>query len=239
MGNKGSVGSAPFPPSPRDAAPARPCLSSGTGGLLAISAIAWHEAAHCVVARYLGLPVAGVTTAATADYAGLCFGPDTDPNKVTPTVLREEAERRCNDAMTVLPLPGTRRDCTAAWLVHAQSNVMECVAGFVGEELGGFDRELEAESTDYAVAKLYARSVVMSDEAVSSFVESCRADAMKVLKDHWQAVEAVAVALDEKQTLTGVEIDVIIYFAESKSMHEAELQRRARMTSMIARTKSA
>jgi len=218
------------------AAPPR-VFSFSTGGLLAVSPIAIHEAAHCVVARFLGLPVAGVTIKASADYDGLCFGPDTDPNHVTPAMLKEEAERRCNDATELLPLPGERRDCTASWLVHAQSLVMESVAGWAGEQLAGFARELEAGSTDYSVAKLYARSIVMSDEAVPSFVAACRADAIQILKAHWGAVEAVAVALDEKQTLNGVEIDAIIYHAESKSMHDAELQRRARMASMIRESK--
>jgi hypothetical protein len=228
------------PASLRDvrAAPTPVFSLAGVGDVLP-SPIAIHESSHCVVARYLGLPIAGVTIVASADYAGLCFGPNTDPSKVTSSVLREEAERRCNDAMELFPLPGERRDFTASWLVHAQSLVMESVAGFVGEELGGFDRELEAGSTDYAVAGMYARSIVMSDEAVLSFVESCRADAMKILKDHWAAVMDVAIALDARKTLTGAAIDAIIIEAEQRAVHVAELQRRARMTSMIARTKSA
>lgn len=115
-------------------------------------ASAVDEAGHATVARFLGLPIAGVTIVASADFDGLCFGPDTDPSHVTATVLREDAERRCNEAITLLPLPGERRDCTASWLVHAQSLVTESMAGFAAEELGGFDRELEADSTDCAVA---------------------------------------------------------------------------------------
>lgn len=221
----------------RDRAEPGAVLSSGAR-LWPTSAIAIHEASHCVLGRFFGLPVAGVTIKTSADYDGLCYGPDTDPSKVTSTVLREEAERRCDDAMTLLPLPGERRDCAASWIIHAQSLVIEAVAGFAGEELAGFSRELEAGSTDYAVAKLYARSIVHSDAAVPSFVESCRIDAMKILKDHWPAVEAVALALDEKKTLDGIEIDAIIYLAESKAIHDAELQRRARMAAMTAKAKS-
>ena len=221
----------------RERAESGAALSSSTG-LWPASAIAIHEAAHCVVARYLGMPVAGCTVTASADFDGLCFGPDTDPSKVTPTVLREEAARRCNDAMELLPLPGMRRDCTASWLVHAQSLVMESMAGFAAEALAGFDRELEAGSTDYAVARMYARSIVMSDEAVPSFVESCRIDATQILKAHWRAVEAVAEALDERKSLDGIEIDSIIYRAESKAMHDGELRRRERMASMVAKAKS-
>jgi hypothetical protein len=79
----------------------------------------------------------------------------------------------------------------------------------------------------------------MSDEAVPSFAASCRVDATKILKAHWPAVTAVATALDEKKTLSGVEIDTIIFAAESKATHEVELQRRARMAAMIAKAKSA
>jgi hypothetical protein len=230
MENEVSVGSAPFPPSPRDAAGARPVMSCEAGAVLAVSAIAVHEAGHCVVARFLGLPVAGVTLVASADYAGLCFGPDTDPNKVTAAMLREEAKRHCNDATELLPLPGERRDCTASWLVHAQTLVMESVAGFAAETIAGFDRELEAGSTDYAVAGMYARSIVHSDEAVPSFVATCRADAIKILRDHWQAVTDVAMALEDRQTLTGVEIDAIIIEAEQRAVMLTEKQRRAAMT---------
>jgi len=234
MGNNSSP-AGPLSCLREDAAVGRRVMSCAAADVLAVSPIAIHEAAHATVARYLGLPVAGVTIIASADFAGLCYAPDTDPNEVTPAMLREEAERRCDDAMTVLPLPGERRDVSAAWVVHAQSSVMECVAGFAAEALAGFDRELEAGSTDHDVAKLYARSVVMSDAAVPSFVESCRIDATQILRDHWLAVTDVAMALDKRKTLIGEEVDAIIYSAESKSMHEAELQRRARMATMKAR----
>jgi hypothetical protein len=112
------------------------------------------------------------------------------------------------------------------------------MAGFAAEGLAGFKRELEADSTDFAVAKLYARSIVMSDEAVPSFISACRADATKTLKAHWQAVIDIATALDERKKLSGVEIDAVIYQAESKAMHEAELRRRRLMAAQIKREKS-
>jgi hypothetical protein len=96
-------------------------LSCGAGRD-APSPISCHEAGHAIVARCLGLPIEGVTIVSSLDFDGLCFGPDTDPSHVTATALREEAERRCNDVITLLSLPGERRDCTAAWLVHAQSS---------------------------------------------------------------------------------------------------------------------
>jgi len=219
------------------AAPTPVFSFAGVGDALP-SPIAVHEAGHMIVSRFLGLPIGGATIVASADFGGLCFSPDTDPNKVTATALREEAESRCNDAMTLLPLPGERRDCTASWLVHAQSLVMESMAGFAAEFLAGFDRELEAGSTDYSVAKLYARSIVMSDEAVEGLLASGRADATQILKNHWDSVEAVALALDEKQTLSGVEIDTIIMEAEQRAVMLAEKQRRARMAKAAKHAKT-
>jgi hypothetical protein len=221
-----------------DAAGARPVMSCGAGAVLAVSAIAWHEAGHCVVARYLGMPIGGATIVPSGDFGGLTFPPGTDRLNVTGAAIREEAERQCDDARGLMPPAGERRDCAASWAVHAQSRVIDCLAGFASEQLAGYEREGEAGSSDVMVAKLYARSFVMSDTAVDGFVASCRADAIKILRDHWQAVEAVALALDEKQMLDGVEIDAIIYQSESKAAHEAELRRRESMTAMTAKAKS-
>jgi hypothetical protein len=57
------------------------------------------------------------------------------------------------------------------------------MAGFAAEELAGFARELEAGSTDCAVAKLYARTIVLSDEAVPYFVVACRAERREAMAD--------------------------------------------------------
>jgi hypothetical protein len=239
MENNPSLASdAPSCASLRDvAAPARPCLSSGTGGLLAVSAIAYHEAAHCVVARYLGTPIGGATIVATYEYGGITFGPGVDSINVTRASLREEAQSQCDGAMDLVPPAGCRRESTSSWLVYAQSQILGLTAGFAAEELAGFSRDLEAQSTDMEIARIYARTIVLSEDAVLSFVSSCRADAVKILRDHWLAVTDVALALDERQTLTGDEIDTIIYAAESKATHDAELRRRARMAAMIAKAK--
>jgi hypothetical protein len=218
-------------------APAR-VLSLDTGGLLAVSVIAWHEAGHCVVARYLGLPLGGATIVPTDDYGGLTFPPGTDRLNVTAATIREQAERECKDARGLMPPAGECRDCVGRWAGNAQEQVTVALAGFAGEGLAGFERECEATSTDVYVAALYARTVVLSDAAVPFYMEACRADTTEILKAHWEAVTDVAIALDEREMLTGEEIDAIIYGAESKAMHEAELQRRARMTAMTAKAKS-
>jgi hypothetical protein len=219
------------------AAAARPCLSSGTGSSLA-SAISYHESGHTIVSRFLGLPLGDVTIVPTDEYGGLTFGPGADSLNVTRASLREEAQHQCEWAMELLPPAGKRRDSTTTWWVYAQSQILGLMAGFGAEELAGFSRDLEGKSIDVEIARIYARTIVLSDEAVPSFIASCRTDAMKILKAHWLAVTDAAIALDERQTLDGVEIDAIIYQAEGKASHEAELRRRERMSAMIEKAKA-
>jgi len=64
---------------------------------------------------------------------------------------------------------------------------------------------------------------------------ACRADAIQILKAHWHAVEAIALALDARGTLTGDDIDLIIFEAEAEVERRAELSRRKRMAAMTAR----
>ena len=238
MENDPSLASdAPSCASLRDvAAPARAPLD--TGGLLA-SAIAIHEAGHAIVSRFLGLPLGGATIVPTGEYGGLTFGPGEDSLNVTRASLREEAQHQCDGAMELLPPAGCRRDSTSSWLVYAQSQILGLMAGFAAEELAGFSRDLEAQSTDVEIARIYGRTCFVSEDGVTSFLAACRADAIKILRDHWLAVMDVAVALDGKQALSGIEIDAIIIEAEQRAVHVAELQRRARMAAMTAKAKSA
>ena len=83
-----------------------------------------------------------------------------------------------------------------------------------------------------ALANIYAESVCVSAGAVAAFIDYCRCEARELLKAHWHAVEAVARALQERQTLDGVEIDTIIFASEANAAHEAEIIRRQRMASM-------
>jgi hypothetical protein len=92
----------------RDAAAPGRLLSSEPGGLLAVSAIAWHEAGHAIVTRFCGLPLGGATIVATDDYGGLTFAPGADSLNVTRAALREEAQHQCDGAMELLPPAGER-----------------------------------------------------------------------------------------------------------------------------------
>jgi hypothetical protein len=234
MGNKSSLAS-PLSCLRDDATSARSLMSWGADAVLAVSPIAIHESGHAIVSRWLGLPIGGATIMAADDddYGGITFGPGADRLNVTRASLREEAQRQCDGATELLPPAGERRDSTTTWWVYAQSQILGLMAGFAAEELAGLSRDLEAQSTDMEIARIYGRTCFGSEDGVASFMAACRADATKILKDHWSAVEAVAAALDEKKTLDGVEIDAIIFAAEGKAAHETELRRREAMLDML------
>ena len=222
----------------RDVAAAARLFVMEAGGSLAVSPIAVHEAAHAIVAIFHGGLIGGATIVPTNDHGGLMFPLDADPINVTAATIREQAERECKDARGLMPPAGESRDCVGRWVGNAQEQVTVALAGFAGEGLAGFERECEATSTDVYVAALYARTVVLSDAAVAFYMAACRADATEILKAHWQAVTDVATALDEREMLTGEEIAAIIFAAEGKAAHEAELRRREHMTAMTARAES-
>jgi hypothetical protein len=82
------------------------------------SPIAWHEAAHCIVARFYGLPVTGVTVVPSAHYGGRIWKPQADPD-VSPAVQIEAAEHLCAQAVAHLPRAGEDPADAAPWLLHA------------------------------------------------------------------------------------------------------------------------
>jgi len=148
-----------------------------------------------------------------------------------------DARARCDEAVALMPSCGQSREDCGAWSAHATSRCIELMAGKEGERLSGFDYEGGC-ATDMALANIYAESVCVSAGAVAAFIDYCRCEALELLKGHWHSVEALASALYGMQTLDGAAIDAIIFAAEGKSSHEAELQRRARMTAMTAKAKS-
>jgi hypothetical protein len=111
--------SSPFPASPRDrAAPAAP--TSLGGGVLAC--VAFHEAAHALVGRYFGFPIAVATIVPTKYHGGQVRGPGCNPDD-NPQDMVREAEERCDQARAALPPPGEDRTDIGAWIAHVQCRV--------------------------------------------------------------------------------------------------------------------
>jgi hypothetical protein len=224
MRNDSSVGSAPFPPSPRDAAAARP-LVRGTGGALAV---AFHESAHCITGRYLGFEIAVATIVPSKHFGGTVRGPGCDLY-ATPADVIADGRARCEEALVHMPHRGEPRDDCGAWSIHATSRCIELVAGKEGERLSGFDYAGGC-ATDMALARAYAETVVYTDAAIGAFLKFCSTEAKAILRKHRTALNAVANGLLEYKTLDGQAIDELIFQAEAEDELEAEHKRRSAMT---------
>lgn len=210
-------------------------LSSSGGAHADLSPIALHEAAHCVVARHLGFPIASATIVPGVDYGGRVVAPGVDPG----APLAEQialAESLCAQAMALRPGPGEPQDDYAPWEVEARGRCLEILAGQEGERLATGEALLPAD-TDLHLAQLYA-ATICSSGVVEAFLQYARAEATAILRRHWLLVEAVAAALETRGTLTGSEIDEIISGAITQAEHEQELKRRQWLTAAKSRAKT-
>jgi len=187
MRNEVSVGTVPFPPSLRDAAVARPVLSSGRGGVLAV---AFHEASHALVGRYLGFEIGVATIVPSKHFGGTVRGPGCDLD-ATPADMIADARARCEEALVHIPHRGEPRDDCGAWSVHATSRCIELVAGKEGERLSGFEYEGGC-ATDMSLARAYAATVVFTEGAIGAFLKFCSTEAKAILRKHRTALDTVA-----------------------------------------------
>jgi hypothetical protein len=210
-----------------DAAGARPLMSWGADAVLAVSAIAWHEAAHCITGRYLGFEIGIATITPSKHFGGTVRGPRCDLDE-SPADMIADARARCEEALVHMPHRGEPRDDCGAWSVHATSRCIELMAGKEGERLSGFDYE-GGRATDMALARAYAATVVYTDGAIGAFLKYAGIEAKAILKKHRTALDAVANGLLEHKTLDGQAIDELISKAEAADEIEAEHKRREAM----------
>jgi hypothetical protein len=218
-----SVGTAPFPPSLRDAAAARPVMSCRPGSVLAV---AFHEAAHCIAGRYLGFEIGIATIVPSRHFGGAVRGPGCDLDEI-PADMIADARARCEEALAHMPGRGEPRGECGAWSVHATSRCIELMAGKEGERLSGFYYEGGGCATDMALALAYAATVVYTDAAIGAYLKFCSTEARAILRKHRTALDTVANGLLEHKTLNGQQIDDLIFQAEAADELEAERKRRA------------
>lgn len=224
------VAASSTPLSDRGDGPVPVCHSpSGAGP----SAIAWHEASHAIVAKHYGMPVSVVTTVAGRWFAGRCLGPGTMLED-SPEAIFAACEARCKQARALMPPIGESDLAVGPWFAEVRARVCECLAGFQGEALAGFDPEGETISSDLEIATLYASSIC-SRIAAAAYLDYCKLEARAILECHWHAVAAVAQALETAKTLDGDAVDRLIEGAEFEVSHAAELARRARWKEISVR----
>jgi ATP-dependent Zn protease len=167
---------------------------------------AGHEAGHVIVRRMLGTPVEGCTIDPDVAGPGL-NGCVWSPNSREATSPEDYAAQR----------------------------LTELAGGVEAERLLWPNRAPKFARSDTRKAVSFANQVCDgSRKSVAALLEFATIEARRILAVHKAALEAVALALLERQTLDGTEIDQIILEAELSPALRVEKLRRKQMAEMTA-----
>lgn len=150
---------------------------------VALDAVAFHEAAHAVVAFVLGIELKSATIVPAADRA----------RKV-----------RHRSPLRGIKIEIDGSDHARAW---AQPAIMICLAGPIahGRRRPQSRRESYGRG-DVETAFDLAVQVCGSGEIATAILQSLLLETVTLVERHWKDIEAIAAALLEKATLTGSEI---------------------------------
>lgn len=102
------------------------------------------------------------------------------------------------------------------------------MAGHQGERIAFPHSETLDWATDLALARLYA-STICAPDAIAAYLHFAAQEAKAILERYWFIVQALAEALEARQTLDGTEIDTIIATAIGEATLAKERARRQRM----------
>lgn len=197
-----------------------------------------HEASHCVVASYLGLPDVSATIVPGDGFAGLAWSGDDPAFAATYSTSTSAAERddRSAKIKAALPPPGSARDCLHPLLANLHDEVLFAMAGPVGEGL--FFEEVCQKGCrgDFAQARSLASQICTSPASVEAFVSWGQVEAKAILGEHRGAVLTLASALLKHRTITGkAHINGLIDMGERREGLHKERQRRRRVRKAMLR----
>jgi hypothetical protein len=189
--------------------------------------VAYHEAAHSVVARELGCPVVRVEVAAAATGGGTCvhatatnfrvagsrrirgtpFRRETTQQERSASALRQRDAGTATAALAGVALEDLARAVPALDLLPAVERLQ-------GTALEGLRLRSK---TDIDVAARAARRQHRTDAGRDQFFGRARARAARIIVHAWPALEAVAEALLERRSLDGREVDRLMQSAVRRS----------------------
>jgi hypothetical protein len=185
--------------------------------------IALHEIGHSLSGRLLGNELGGVTCDPGPDFGGLTWGPAHDRQA---QFSSRDASSICAIIGPVMPAPGERRTEVADVYLHVFSRVVELVAGSVAESLF-LPGEPWPATSDRAQERALASLICSSPGAVEAFVAFCRVEATALLRPRAHIIRALTIALIQRRTMTGAEVDAVIETVVAAKEAEDEHQRRA------------
>jgi hypothetical protein len=178
-----------------------------------------HEMSHATVGRMQGNVIGGATCVASADFAGLCWGPAyVHNNRSAPTLFEQ--------LRAAMPAIGESRAGVADIFLHVHNQVIELVAGVEGERLFCEGQPQQAIDDDRQ-ARAYAGLVCTGPDAVEAFVAFCRVEAASLLTASAHIVHALASTLLIERTMNGSRIDQRIAEAVAVKALADERQRQS------------
>jgi len=109
-----------------------------------VLAVAFHEASHALVGRYLGFEIGVATIVPSKHFGGTVRGPGCDLD-ATPADMIADARARCEEALVHIPHRGEPRDDCGAWSVQLPLDVLSLwparkVKGCLGLSMKGAAR---------------------------------------------------------------------------------------------------
>lgn len=187
-----------------------------------------HEAGHITVGRSLGSAYGGATLVPGVNFSAKVWGPGGDRC----SALSDAGEELYIEARPILPSAGELRDEAAPLLVHSHIRCVELLAGHAAEAVLHPDATPLNAGHDRKEAGAYAAVVCCSPTAIDAFLGYAFTEAKALIERYRHVVVALADALVEKRTLSGEEIDAVIYTALVARDQEIERARRRCMAAV-------
>jgi hypothetical protein len=207
-----------------------------------------HECGHAIVGRALGSFIELVTIVPHGEYAGRCVrrgAPSRSLNLLDEQKVKEQTPAALTTADIVAlcaqigaPELGAPRVDIAEEITRSQTNIIECLAGTVGERVIFPDLPPLPAEHDRAEARALAKVICASPLAVDSLLTYAEAEAEALIRDNRDIVEALTDSLVGKGTLSGDQVDAIISACVARRSLAAEHDRRRRWRDVIASANS-
>lgn len=201
--------------------------------------LAIHESSHCVVSKGLGNFVDLLSLVPNGVFVGYCMRRGAPLGFVDESAAVEPAPECAND-LTVTsivdlcekigpPVIGEPRVENAAGITRAMINIVELVAGRVGEKIFFPDNEPIPAALDFVEARAFASIMCSSPASVAALLRWAEAEAEALIRQHMTAVSMLADELVERGELLTEQIDQIIGAAVDVDKLKIEHARRKEM----------
>lgn len=160
----------------------------------ALISTAYHEAGHAVAAYFENIKVKQATIVPDDDFFGM--------------VTHQQIQKHIRDALEFGSITPTKRARTESFIIVS-------LAGSIAEQKHRGRSNYVGSAQDRHDAVELVSRLSGSEEEANAYLKWLHVRAANLIKIHWWAVDAVAKALLDSETLTGDELQQVIRTANS------------------------